>query len=63
MAIAATTLNAALETSGLSFLVGAIALQLPIGWFGDKWDRVRLVVCLAAAAAFVTVMGTKGGFP
>ena len=73
VAIAATMLNAALETSGLSFLaiyamqlgwpeteatqlmtvmmVGAIVLQLPIGWLGDKLDRVMLVVILAIAAA------------
>ncbi|WP_018388453.1 MFS transporter [Ancylobacter sp. FA202] len=73
VAIAATMLNAALETSGLSFLaiyamqlgwpeteatqlmtvmmVGAIVLQLPIGWLGDKMDRVKLVVALAVAAA------------
>lgn len=73
VAIAATMLNAALETSGLSFLaiyamqlgwpeaeatqlmtvmmVGAIVLQLPIGWLGDKMDRSRLVMALAIAAA------------
>jgi MFS family permease len=73
VAIAATMLNAALETSGLSFLaiyaiqlgwpeteatqlmtvmmVGAIVLQLPIGWLGDKLDRVKLVIMLAIAAA------------
>ncbi|MFK8251265.1 MFS transporter [Ancylobacter terrae] len=73
VAIAATMLNSALETSGLSFLaiyamqlgwaeteatrlmmvmmVGAIVLQLPIGWLGDKLDRVSLVIGLAVAAA------------
>lgn len=73
LALAATTLNAAIETAGLTFLplyalslgweesqatqlmsymmFGAIALQLPIGWLGDKMDRRRLVIILAAAAA------------
>ncbi|WP_232302554.1 MFS transporter [Elstera litoralis] len=70
LAIAATVLNAAIETAGLSFLaiyavnlgwasdeaprlmscmmIGAILLQLPIGWLGDKVNRFRLVVTLAA---------------
>ena len=65
LAIAATALNAAIETAGLSFLalyaiatgwteaeatqlmscmmVGAIVLQLPIGWLGDRIDRRRLM--------------------
>lgn len=73
VAMAATALNAALETAGLSFLplyairlgwsesaatllittlmVGAIALQLPIGWLGDRVDRRRLLVALAALSA------------
>lgn len=72
IAIAATTLNAAVETAGLSFLalyamqngwtetqgtnlvtvmmVGAIVLQLPIGWLGDRMDRKRLVLGLAILA-------------
>ncbi|GGB57252.1 MFS transporter [Tistrella bauzanensis] len=72
VAIAAIMLNAALETSGLSFLaiyatglgwtetgatslmscmmIGAIVLQLPIGWLGDKMDRMMLVRLLALAA-------------
>ena len=29
-------------------MVGAIVLQLPIGWLGDKIDRRRLIVALAA---------------
>jgi MFS family permease len=70
VALAATALNAALETSGLTFLpmyamklgwgeqgatalvatllVGAIVLQLPIGWLGDRVDRRRLVLWLSA---------------
>ncbi len=32
-------------------MIGAIVLQLPIGWLGDKMDRVRLVVILAVVAA------------
>lgn len=32
-------------------MVGAIALQLPIGWLGDRMDRLRLVVLLALLAA------------
>lgn len=73
VAMAATMLNAAVETAGLSFLalyamgngwqavdatnlvsammVGAILLQLPIGWLGDKLDRLRLVAALALLAA------------
>jgi MFS family permease len=73
IAMAATALNAAVETAGLSFLslyamatgweeaqatqlmscmmLGAIALQLPIGWLGDRIDRHRLIVALAALAA------------
>lgn len=73
VAMAATMLNAAVETSGLSFLalyamslgwpehvatnlisalmVGAIALQLPIGWLGDRVDRQWLVCLLALLAA------------
>lgn len=70
IAMAATALNAAIETTGLSFLalyamatgwpeaeatqfiscmmIGAIVLQLPIGWLGDKIDRRRLIIALAA---------------
>lgn len=73
IALAATALNAAVETAGLSFLalyamgvgwtetgatnlltammVGAILLQLPIGWLGDRMDRMNLVAALALAAA------------
>ncbi len=72
LAMAATVLNAAIETAGLTFLtlyamdlgwqepqatqlmscmmIGAIVLQLPIGWLGDKMDRQRLVIVLAGAA-------------
>ncbi|MFG1419040.1 MFS transporter [Xanthobacter sp. V0B-10] len=32
-------------------MVGAILLQLPIGWLGDIMDRRRLVIALAAASA------------
>ncbi|MBA4011986.1 MAG: MFS transporter [Phenylobacterium sp.] len=71
--IAATALNAAIETAGLSFfaiyamhsgwnepgaarllstlLVGAVLLQLPIGWLADRVDRRRLLVSLALLAA------------
>ncbi|MEW6257604.1 MAG: MFS transporter [Pseudomonadota bacterium] len=31
-------------------MVGAILLQLPIGWLGDKMDRRRLVIILAVIA-------------
>lgn len=73
VAMAATALNAAVETAGLSFLAlyatslgwaevratslvsimmaGAIVLQLPVGWLGDRMDRMRLVSALALAAA------------
>ncbi|MBU8540037.1 MFS transporter [Falsiroseomonas tokyonensis] len=32
-------------------MIGAILLQLPIGWLGDKMDRMTLVMALAALAA------------
>ncbi|MFG1478644.1 MFS transporter [Xanthobacter sp. V4C-4] len=32
-------------------MVGAIVLQLPIGWLGDTVDRRRLVIALAAVSA------------
>ncbi|MGV6872382.1 MFS transporter [Pseudochelatococcus sp. B33] len=70
IAMSTTTLNAAVETAGLSFLpiyamrlgwdeqsgthfittlmLGAIVLQLPIGWLCDKMDRRRLMIGLAA---------------
>lgn len=73
VALAATALNAALETAGLSFLplyamklgwserdatslistllIGAIVLQLPIGWLGDRVDRRRLVLLFGALSA------------
>lgn len=73
VAIAAVTLNAAVETTGLSFLslyaialgwaegeaarlmavmmIGAILLQLPIGWIGDRVNRTGFVLILAAAAS------------
>lgn len=73
LALAATALNAAIESAGLTFLTlyaialgwqesqatqlmscllfGAIVLQLPVGWLGDKMDRRRLVILLAGAAA------------
>ena len=73
VALAATALNAALETSGLSFLplyamrlgwsesgatlltstlmVGAIVLQLPIGWLGDRYDRGKLLILFAALSS------------
>lgn len=73
LAMAATVLHAAVESSGLSFLalyaqtlgwtetdatqlmscmmIGAIVLQLPIGWLGDRFDRRKLIVALAALSA------------
>ena len=73
LGMAATLLNAAVETSGLSFitlyatnmgwsetagmhlittlLVGAIALQLPIGWLADRVPARWLVLALALLAA------------
>jgi MFS family permease len=72
LALAATALNSALETAGLTFMpiyamrlgwdpasanllvatimLGAIVLQLPIGWLGDRSDRRALVLALAAVA-------------
>ncbi|MDR1658766.1 MAG: MFS transporter [Desulfovibrio sp.] len=74
LALAATSLNAAIETSGLTFLtlyalslgwqeaqatqlmtcmmLGAIILQLPIGWLGDKVNRRRMVIILSVLSAF-----------
>lgn len=73
IAMAATALNAALETAGLSLLplyaidlgwpedkatllitvlmLGAIVLQLPIGWLADRFDRRRLATFLTLASA------------
>jgi len=73
IAMAATALNAAVETSGLTFLtlyamsagwqeadatrlmtcmmLGAIVLQLPLGWLGDKVDRKKLIIALATLSA------------
>lgn len=73
VAMAATALNAALETAGLSLLplyaidlgwpedkatllitvlmLGAIVLQLPIGWLADRFDRRRLATLLTLASA------------
>jgi MFS family permease len=34
-----------------ALLVGAILLQLPIGWLGDRMDRRRLVLILAGVSA------------
>lgn len=70
LALAATALNSALETAGLTFMpiyairlgwdaasanlllatimLGAIVLQLPVGWLADRRDRRRLVLELAA---------------
>lgn len=69
VAMAATALNAAVETAGLTFLglyaislgwaeaeatqlitwmmIGAVLLQLPIGWLGDKMNRITLIAILA----------------
>jgi MFS family permease len=33
-------------------LIGAILLQLPIGWLGDRMERRRLLIVLAAISAF-----------
>ena len=73
VALAATALNASLETAGLTFLpiyamrlgwseshanllisallTGAIVLQLPIGWLGDRFDRRTLVEAFAVLSA------------
>ncbi len=37
-------------------MVGAILLQLPIGWLGDKMDRRRLVIILAVIATLGAVL-------
>jgi MFS family permease len=34
-----------------ALMIGAIVMQLPIGWLGDKVDRMKLVLALAALAA------------
>lgn len=69
LALAATVLNAALESAGMNLLaiyaihlgwrepqataliaillVGAILLQLPVGWLADRVDRRKLLVLLA----------------
>ncbi len=37
-------------------MIGAILLQLPIGWLGDRMDRRRLVVLLAALSAALALV-------
>ncbi|WP_142591075.1 MFS transporter [Serratia marcescens] len=73
IAIAATVLNAGLESAGLNLLsvyamnlgwdeqsatslisvllIGAILLQLPIGWVADKYNRQWLIVIMAGLSA------------
>jgi MFS family permease len=73
VALAATLVNAAVETAGMSFLplyamrvgwseqsatlllsvllLGAIVMQLPIGWLGDRVDRRKLAIGLGLASA------------
>ena len=85
VAVAATLVNAAVETAGMSFLplyamqagwaeqsattllsvllLGAIVMQLPIGWLGDHMDKRRLVIVLGAlstagALAWPYVLGS-----
>ncbi|HHB1424699.1 TPA: MFS transporter [Serratia odorifera] len=70
LAVAATVLNAGLESAGMNLLsvyamnlgwneqsatslisvlmIGAILLQLPIGWLADRFNRQRLIVVMAA---------------
>lgn len=72
VALAATLVNAAVETAGMSFLplyamrvgwseqsatlllsvllLGAIVMQLPIGWLGDRVDRRKLAIGLGLAS-------------
>ena len=72
LALAATALNSALETAGLTFMpiyamrlgwdatsanlliavlmIGAIVLQLPIGWLGTRYERRSVVLLLAVIA-------------
>ncbi|PWC83927.1 MFS transporter [Azospirillum sp. TSO5] len=54
LAIYATKLGWS-ETGATSLMscmmIGAILLQLPIGWLGDKMDRLTLVIGLAVCAA------------
>lgn len=49
-----TESSAALLISML--MLGAVLLQLPIGWLGDRMDRHRLVVLLAAISALGAVL-------
>ena len=53
--LAIYAVNLGWEESGATrlmscMMIGAILLQLPIGWLGDKVDRVKLVVALAVAS-------------
>lgn len=53
--LAIYAVNLGWEESGATrlmscMMIGAILLQLPIGWLGDKMDRVKLVIALAAAS-------------
>ncbi|WP_428028885.1 MFS transporter [Ancylobacter sp.] len=54
--LAIYAVNLGWEESGATrlmscMMIGAILLQLPIGWLGDKVDRVKLVIWLAVASA------------
>jgi MFS family permease len=84
LSIAATFLNGAVETAGLSFLVlyatrmgwsetsgmrlvstllvGAIVMQLPIGWIADRvnrkrWAIILTVLCTLGALAWPRMLG------
>ncbi len=39
-----------------TLMLGAVLLQLPIGWLGDRMDRHRLVVVLGAVSALGALM-------
>lgn len=40
--------------------VGGVVLQYPIGWASDRMDRRRLIVLVAAACVFATLIGVTG---
>ena len=44
-----------------AFYVGAVLLQLPIGWLSDRLDRRRLILAAAAVGASGGVLGLLGG--
>ena len=44
-----------------AFYVGAVVVQLPVGWLSDRMDRRRLIMGVAAAGAGASLFGFLSG--